>query len=34
MFFSNMYGYVAYQIDSDDVENRMQVKIFILGSNW
>ena len=26
--------HVAYQIDGDDEQNRMQVQIFILGSNW
>ena len=28
------HGHVAYQIDGDDEQNRMQVKIFILESNW
>ena len=28
------HGYVAYQIDEDDEQNRMQLKLFILGSNW
>ena len=27
------HGHVAYQIDGDDKQNRMQVT-FILGSNW
>ena len=28
------HGHVVYQIDRDDEQKRMQVKIFILGSNW
>ena len=28
------HGHVAYQIDRNDKQNRMQVKKFILGSNW
>ena len=28
------HGHVAYQIDGDDEQNRMQEKKFILGSNW
>ena len=28
------HGHVAYQIDGDDEQNRMEVKNFILGSNW
>ena len=28
------HGHVAYQIDGDGEHNRMQVKDFILGSNW
>ena len=28
------YGHVAYQIDGDDEQNRIQVKFFTLGSNW
>ena len=27
------HGHVAYQIDEDDKQNRVQV-FFILGSNW
>ena len=27
------HGHMAYQIDGDDKQNRMQVKIFTLGSN-
>ena len=27
------HGHVPYQMDEDDEQNRMQVKIFILGSN-
>ena len=33
-FFFFKHSHVAYQIDGDDKQNRMQVKIFILGSNW
>ena len=33
-FFFFKQGHVAYQIDGDDKQNRMQVKGFILGSNW
>ena len=28
------HSHVEYQINKDDKQNRMQVKIFILGSNW
>ena len=31
-FFFIKHGHVAYQIDGDDKQNRMQVKI--LRSNW
>ena len=27
-------AHVVYQINEDDEQNRMQSKIFILGSNW
>ena len=33
-FFFFKHGDVAYQIDRDDKQNKMQVKIFILRSNW
>ena len=32
-FFFFKHGHVAYQIDRDDEQNRMQVKFFTLGSN-